>query len=83
LSGSLGRAGTAGANALRFTGRLAGHKLRAGRYRLVAAPAASGSGAAVARAAFRIVLRQAARRRQPVPFQSPQELGTVEVDRSA
>ena len=48
-----GRVRKAGANTLRFTGRLAGRKLAPRSYTLVATPA----GGAAARAAFRVVRR--------------------------
>lgn len=52
LPGRLTAAGTAGARSLRFNGRLAGHRLAPGRYRLRAAVA--GGGRAV-RVAFRVL----------------------------
>jgi len=55
LPGSFTRAGTAGANSFRFTGRLRGRKLRRGRYQLVASPSAGGKAGRAARASFRII----------------------------
>jgi hypothetical protein len=55
LPGSFTRAGTAGANSFRFTGRLRGRKLRRGRYQLVATPSAGGKAGRAARASFRII----------------------------
>jgi hypothetical protein len=56
VKGSASRAATAGANSVRFSGRLAGRRLRPGRYRIVArATDTSGAHSAVRRAAFRIV----------------------------
>src|SRR5262249_42282112 len=40
VAGSFTRAGKSGTNSFRFTGRLAGHRLDPGRYRLVATPTA-------------------------------------------
>jgi hypothetical protein len=56
--GSFSRRGKAAANSLRFSGRLAGRRLRPGRYRLIAVPTdpAGNRGRAV-RAGFRIVRR--------------------------
>jgi hypothetical protein len=51
LKGSFVDSGTAGANSIGFTGRLRGHKLRPGRYVLVARPA----GGAARSLRFRIV----------------------------
>ena len=42
LHGGFTRAGRQGANALRFSGRLASHKLKPGRYELFATPSLSG-----------------------------------------
>ena len=53
LRGTFTRAGKAGANRFTFHGRLAGHTLAPGRYRLRATPA----GGATRRASFRIVRR--------------------------
>jgi hypothetical protein len=55
LRGSFTHAARAGANSLRFTGRLGGLRLRPGAYRLVATPAPAGAPARAATAAFRIV----------------------------
>ena len=57
LKGSFTRAGLAGTNTFRFTGRLNGKRLRPGRYRLVATPTANGKTGRAASASFRIVLR--------------------------
>jgi hypothetical protein len=53
LPGSFRRAGSAGANSFRFTGRLAGHK--PGAYQLVATPKAGATTGRAARAPFRII----------------------------
>ena len=55
VRGSFTRAGDAGANAFRFTGRMAGRTLRLGRYRLAARPTAAGRAGNATRATFRIV----------------------------
>jgi hypothetical protein len=56
LRGSFTHAGRAGANAFRFTGRLAGRKLAPGLYRLVARPTdAAGNRGAARTLRFRIV----------------------------
>jgi Ca2+-binding RTX toxin-like protein len=55
LAGSFTRTGTAGANSFRFTGRLAGHKLKPGKYQLVATPSAGGRTGRAASASFRII----------------------------
>jgi hypothetical protein len=55
LSGSFTRAGQAGANSFRFTGRLAGHKLKPRSYQLIATPSAAGKAGQSATAAFRII----------------------------
>jgi uncharacterized repeat protein (TIGR01451 family) len=47
--------GSAGANSLRFSGRLGGHKLTPGTYRLLATPSAGGRTGRQATASFRIV----------------------------
>jgi CSLREA domain-containing protein len=52
LRGGFTRAGKAGTNRFRFTGRLRGRRLRAGRYRLLATPPKPGRARSVA---FRIV----------------------------
>jgi hypothetical protein len=53
VKGSFTDAGAAGANSLRFGGRMRGRRLRPGRYRLLATPA----GGVTTRAPFRIVPR--------------------------
>jgi hypothetical protein len=55
VPGSFSRTARAGGNAFRFTGRLRGRALSAGRYRLVATPRAGGRSGAPAHAGFRIV----------------------------
>jgi hypothetical protein len=55
LPGSFSRAGTAGANRFRFTGRLAGHALKPGRYQLVATPSSGGKAGRSSSAAFRVI----------------------------
>jgi hypothetical protein len=55
LRGSFTRAGSAGANSFRFTGRLAGHKLKPGKYRLVATPSAGAKTGRAASASFQII----------------------------
>jgi limonene-1,2-epoxide hydrolase len=55
LHGSFTRSGAAGANHFRFSGRLAGHKLKLGRYKLVATPRTGGKPGPAASAAFRII----------------------------
>jgi hypothetical protein len=55
IPGRFTRAGNAGANRFRFTGRLAGRKLRPGKYRLVATPTASGHVGRPASASFQII----------------------------
>ena len=55
LRGSFTRSGTAGSNTFRFTGRLSGRRLTAGRYRLVATPSAGGRTGPGASASFRII----------------------------
>jgi hypothetical protein len=58
LRGSFTHRGQAGRNSFKFTGRLAGRKLRPGRYRLVAvARDAAGNASAAKRVSFRIVRR--------------------------
>jgi hypothetical protein len=62
VRGSFSHAGATGANSFRFTGRLRGRKLRAGRHRLVArAVDAAGNASPVARTGFRIVRGRAGR----------------------
>jgi hypothetical protein len=55
IRGSFTQKAVAGANSLRFTGRIAGRKLKAGAYRLVVRPAAIGAPAEPAKRSFRIV----------------------------
>ena len=55
LRGSFTHAASAGANSLRFTGRVGGLRLRPGAYRLVATPAPGAAPARAATATFRIV----------------------------
>jgi hypothetical protein len=56
VKGALKTAGKPGANSLRFKGRIGGHTLRPGRYRLtITARAMAGGGTAKATTAFRIV----------------------------
>jgi hypothetical protein len=55
VRGSFTRTRPAGADRFTFTGRLAGHALTPGRYRLVATPVAAGHSGAAAHASFRIV----------------------------
>jgi hypothetical protein len=55
MPGSFTRAGNAGTNSFRFTGRLAGRKLRSGNYQLVATPSAAGKPGRATSASFRIV----------------------------
>ncbi len=55
LPGSFARAGGAGANSFRFTGRLAGHRLKPGRYQLVATPSAGAKTGRAAGASFQII----------------------------
>jgi DNA-binding beta-propeller fold protein YncE len=54
VKGSFTRTGRAGTNTFRFTGRLNGKRLPAGRYWLVATPTANGRAGTAARASFRI-----------------------------
>ena len=54
LRGSFTLKGKAGANSFRFTGRIAGRRLRPGRYRLVATPSVGARAGTSARAEFRI-----------------------------
>jgi hypothetical protein len=56
VKGSASRAARAGANTVRFRGRLGGRRLGAGRYRLILS-ATDGVGSATRRLAFRIVTR--------------------------
>jgi hypothetical protein len=55
VRGSFTIQGVAGANSARFTGRVAGHKLKPGRYVLTASPSAGGLTGASQTARFRIV----------------------------
>jgi virginiamycin B lyase len=55
LRESFSRAGAAGPNSFRFTGRLAGAKLKPGQYRLVATPSAAGRSGRPASASFHII----------------------------
>jgi hypothetical protein len=55
VSGSFTRTRPAGADRFTFTGRLAGHPLTPGRYRLVATPNANGHAGTSSRANFRIL----------------------------
>ena len=56
VKGSIRSAGKPGANTLRFKGRIRGHTLRPGRYRLtITARAMAGGASAKATTAFRIV----------------------------
>jgi hypothetical protein len=54
LRGGFSRAGAAGGNSFRFTGRLRGRTLRPGRYRLVATPTADGNSGLARSTGFRI-----------------------------
>jgi hypothetical protein len=54
LSGGFNVGGVAGENKFRFTGRLAGRRLRRGKYRLVATPSTAGNVGTAVRAKFRI-----------------------------
>jgi hypothetical protein len=55
LRGSFTRTGRAGTNRFRFTGRVAGRKLKPGRYWLIATPIVGGRIGRAASAAFRII----------------------------
>ncbi len=55
LRGSFARAGQAGRNQFRFTGRLRGRKLAAGRYRLAATAQNADGTSRTLRAAFRVI----------------------------
>jgi DNA-binding beta-propeller fold protein YncE len=55
LRGSFTHTGTSGANRLRFSGRLNGHKLKPGTYTLVATPTASGRTGRAIKVTFRII----------------------------
>src|SRR2546428_194872 len=55
LKGGFTLTGKAGTNSFHFTGRLRGHKLKPGRYRLVATPVVNGVKGKPASVRFRIV----------------------------
>jgi hypothetical protein len=55
VSGGFTRTRAAGADRFTFTGRLTGHALTPGRYRLIATPAANGHIGTPSRVGFRIV----------------------------
>jgi hypothetical protein len=55
LPGDFTRTGSAGVNRFRLTGRLAGHKLAIGSYRLIATPTAGGKIGHTTTAAFRVI----------------------------
>ena len=55
LGGSFTRAGRPGSNSFHFTGRIAGHTLKPGRYLLIATPSASGLRGRRASASFQII----------------------------
>jgi streptogramin lyase len=55
LNGSFTRVGAAGSNGFRFTGRLAGAKLKPGQYRLVATPSTARRSGRPASASFHII----------------------------
>ncbi|MDQ1680620.1 MAG: hypothetical protein QOI42_1479, partial [Frankiaceae bacterium] len=55
VSGSFTRTRPAGADRFTFTGRMAGHLLTPGRYRLIATPTANGRTGKASRVSFRIV----------------------------
>ena len=55
LRGSFGFAGRAGANAFHFTGRLRGHRLAPGRYRLVAQAGSPGARSPARAIRFRVI----------------------------
>jgi hypothetical protein len=55
IGGSFTVAGNAGANSFRFTGRLAGRKLKPGKYQLVATPIGGGKTGTAASVSFAIV----------------------------
>jgi hypothetical protein len=57
LPGSFTQAGNAGANHFRFTGRLAGHELAVGSYRLTATPIAANNAGHAATGSFHIIRR--------------------------
>ena len=55
LGGSFTHAGRPGSNSFHFTGRIAGHTLKPGRYLLIATPSASGLRGRRASASFQII----------------------------
>jgi hypothetical protein len=55
LAGGFSHAGKSGVNTLRFTGRLAGRRLRPGAYRLLATPSSGGRVGSTVAAGFRIL----------------------------
>jgi uncharacterized delta-60 repeat protein len=55
VAGSFTHRGAAGANRLRFSGRVSARRLRPGRYRLVATPSTDGLRGDAARASFRVM----------------------------
>jgi streptogramin lyase len=55
IRGFFTRPGSTGANKFRFTGRMAGRRLKPGKYQLVATPSAGGKAGRAASAAFRII----------------------------
>jgi hypothetical protein len=55
VPGSFTRASRGGTNSFRFTGRIAGHKLKPGKYRLVARPSADGMTGRGTSVSFQIV----------------------------
>ncbi len=55
VSGGFSRSAAAGLNRFRFTGRIGGRKLQAGRYQLRATPRSGGHAGATRRTGFRIV----------------------------
>jgi hypothetical protein len=55
LRGSFTRSGRTGSNKFRFTGRLAGRKLKPGKYTLVATPRAGGRTGRSVSKSFRII----------------------------
>ncbi len=55
LPGDFTRTGSSGVNRFRFTGRLAGHRLAIGSYRLIATPTAGGKVGHTTAAAFRVI----------------------------
>ncbi|MFL5781327.1 MAG: hypothetical protein ACJ760_08445 [Thermoleophilaceae bacterium] len=55
VPGSFTRASSGGTNSFRFTGRIAGQKLKAGKYRLLATPSTGGKTGRAASVSFQIV----------------------------